>query len=401
MRVNRWLMLAAVVSLGACDKLNIHFGSRSPTRRVKVGKSVTGTLAATDRRLRNRGPYQVWTLHGKKGERVVIDLTSSSFDSYLVARSADGFAIGSDDDGGGNLNARLRTIFPRSADYTIVVGSVGSEAHGDYTLTVSEWVMPDAPRAGAVQNLDVGQTKDGLLEPGDEITADGPYQDRWTFEVPAGARRRIEMRSTDLDAYLILLGPNDSVMSTNDDADRRDAAIGFRAPAQGRYTALATTYGDQPRMGAYRIALTEPTGSATEPGTVTPIGAGQSRDGVLESGDSVAPTGAYRDVYLFRADGNGVVTIDLTSSALDPLLVFQDSLGNEMGRDDDGGEGLNSQLVMAVQRGALYRIAATTFSSGSRDGAYHLALSPLLAGAAPGSGIGAPVNAAPGLKRIR
>jgi hypothetical protein len=362
----------ALILVAACSRFT---GSAPGGKRIAVGKSATGTLTDQDPVMRgDRGPYNVWTLRGKRGQRVVIDLTSSAFDPYLVVRDADGFLIGSDDDSGGRLAARLRTILSRSGEYRIIATSVGATARGDYTLTVSEWVAPAAPRAGVAQTIATGETRDGILEPGDELTGDGPYQDRWSFELREGERAHVEMRSTDLDAYLIVLGPDGRVIATNDDAMGRDAGVTVRAASAGRYTALATTYGDQPRVGAYRVGLKAVTGEFSEPGATTPIAAGETKTGQLESGDSATAGGAFADVYQFRAPRTGVATINLTSSDLDPYLTLQDSTGSTLATDDDSGEGMNAMLAHPVQAGAMYRIVVGTYGSGPRTGAYQLAI---------------------------
>lgn len=348
-------------------------GSVPGAQRIALGQSASGTLSDQDPVMRgNRGPYQVWALRGKRGQRVVIDLASSAFDPFLVVRDADGFLIGSDDDSGDELAARLRTILPRTGQYRIIATSVGATARGGYNLTLSEWVAPEGPSPGDAQTIAVGESKDGVLEPGDELSGDGPYQDRWTFELRDSERVRVEVRSTDLDSYVIVLGPDGRVVATNDDAMGRDAAVSFRAARAGSYTALATTYGDQPRVGAYRIGLAAVTGEFSEPGAATPIAAGETKTGQLESGDSTTANGGYADVFQFRPARSGTATINLTSSDLDPYLTLADSTGSKLATDDDGGEGTNAMLSYEVRAGAMYRIVAGTFGSGARSGAYQL-----------------------------
>jgi hypothetical protein len=342
-------------------------------RAIKVGTTASGSLSDSDPLMRgSRGPYQVWSLKGKRGQRLVIDMTSSSFDTYLYVRDGDGFLMGQDDDSGGETNARVRTILPRNGRYRIVATSFGASARGDYRLSVAEWPAPEAPGPGRRQTIGVGDTRDGLLEPGDELSGDGPYQDRWEFDAPAGQRVRIEMASTDVDSYLILLGPDGRVAATNDDASGRDAAISLRASAAGAYTILATTYGDTPKVGAYRIGIKAVSGEFADPGQLQTISAGETREGQLEAGDSTTPSGSYVDVYQFRAPRTGTLTVELNSNDLDPYLTLQDSAGATLATDDDGGEGTNSLLSYAVTAGALYRLLAGTYGSGARGGSYRL-----------------------------
>lgn len=343
-------------------------------RAIKLGKQATGALNDQDPKLRGRGPYQMWNLRGKRGQRIMIDMASSSFDTYLMLRTAEGILLARDDDGGDGNNARIRTILPRSGTYSIVATSYGAAASGDYSLTVGEWLVPDAPAAGQAQALTMGQTRDGLLEPGDDLTGDGPYQDRWTFELAEGARFRVEMRSSDIDAYLILLGPDGATLATNDDGSGRDAVIAMRAARAGRYTALATTYGDMPVVGAYRIALSEVTGEMG--GAPVAISLGETKDGSLEAGDSTASNGSPVDLFLFTAPATRMYQIDLVSTAIDPYLTLQDATGNQLATDDDGGDtNLDSRIRFQMQQGQQYRIMAGTFGSG-RSGPYRLSVNP-------------------------
>lgn len=332
----------------------------------------------------SRGPYQVWTLRGNRGQRLVIDLASSAFDAYVYLRDGDGFLIGSDDDSGDENAARLRTILPRDGRYRIIATSFGAGGRGEYTLSVSEWAATEAPPPGSAQSLSLGETKDGVLEPGDELSGDGPYQDRWSFEVQADQRVRVEMRSTDVDSYLMLLGEHGRLLATNDDGlGNRDAVVTVRASAAGRYTALATTFGDQPRVGAYRIALAEVSGEFAEPGAVGAISEGETKTGQLEAGDSTTAGGGYADVYEFRASRAGTAVIDLTSTDFDTYLTLRDSGGLELAKNDDLSAGsTNSQITWVVNAGAAYRIVVSAFGSGARSGGYSLAvrLTPQAAG---------------------
>jgi hypothetical protein len=351
-------------------------GAAGPTfQAVRIGEAQSGSLTDDHPSLRNRGPYQQWTLRGQRGQRLVIDMASSAFDSYLILRTRDGYAIGVDDDGGGGTNARIRTILPADGNYTIVAASFRPGGRGDYTLTVMDWIVPDVPGAGGTHALAMGATRDGVLEPGDELTGDGPYQDRWTFELAAGQRARVTMSSSDLDSYLILLGPGDSLIGSNDDASGRDAAFMLRSAAGGRYTALATTYGEQPRVGAYRIGLTEITGDVGTPGTIS---LGETKDGTLEFGDSTTQSGSLVDVFRYTASSSGTVQIDLVGvDGLDTYLTLQDANGMTLTTNDDGGDvSLAARIVYPVTAGSVYRILAGTYGGTARTGRYRLSVNP-------------------------
>ena len=223
-------------------------------------------------------------------------------------------------------------------------------------------------------DLQVGQAVDGRLESSDAVSSEGPYQDRLTFDATANQRLRIEMTSDSVDALMRLLGPDGAVITTNDDALGRNAAVTFRAPAAGRYTVVATSYGTSPATGEYHVTLAEVPGQFADPGASAAIAVGESKDGVLEVGDSSIEGGAYFDRFDFRPTAAGNVVIDLTSTQFDPYLVVRDSAGVDVASDDDSGEGTNAQLTLTAEAGKLYRLVVTSFGSAAKSGVYRLAV---------------------------
>jgi hypothetical protein len=343
-------------------------------RAVSVGRPVTDSLTAHDPVRRSvRTPYHVWRFEGRRGQRLVVDLESEDFDSYLVVRDPDGYTVGSDDDSGDELNARLRVILARDGMYRVIATAVGDSARGRYTLTVSGWETPSVPPAGAAAALAIGDTKDGLLEPGDDLSPDGPYQDRWTFSARQGARLRIELRSPDFDSYLAVLGPDGAVVGTDDDGlGERNSLVAVRARAAGQYTILATSFGEDLRVGAYRVTVLEETGVFADPGAPAAIQAGETKEGRLESGDAVGERG-IQDRWTFQGRAGQVVRLDAVSSDFDPYLVlsFTETVVDS---NDDGGDG-NSARILAVLPGTgTYLAAVSAFTQGGAGGRYTLAL---------------------------
>ncbi len=220
--------------------------------------------------------------------------------------------------------------------------------------------------------LPMGQVTEGTLNEGDAVTLEGPYADRWTFSGDEGQRVRIEMRSSQFDALLRLQGPDGQVLTSNDDALGRDAAITIRLPEGGRYTILATSYGSERSVGLYRIVINPVTGTFADPGAVGRIDAGANVEGVLEVGDSTKDGGGFVDYFNVRPAASGTVVFDLVSEQFDTYLSLLDSTGAVVATDDDSGDGNNARLTYGVSAGAAYRLAATTYGGGARSGVYRL-----------------------------
>ncbi len=366
-----WLVMSFLVALAPSR------AQAQPARRITVGRSVSDSLTAGDPRLRSRStPYHVWMLHGRAGQRLVVDLMSSDFDAYLIVRDADGRMMGSDDDSGEGQNARLHVVLPRDGAYRIVATATSDSSRGRYTLAVAGWEVPVAARPGASAVIAVGQTRDGVLEPGDEISADGPYQDRWFVDLPAGARLVADMRSSDLDSYLAVLGPDGKVLGTDDDGGGgRDAEVPLRAVAAGRYTVLATSFGDEPVAGAYRLSVQVDTGDFADPGAAASIAVGESREGRLEQGDLRGKHG-LEDHWTFTGRAGQGLRIDAMSSAFDAYLVLLHD-GAVVDTNDDGGEGQNARIVTVLPDSGTYTAVVTSYGSQSGGGRYTLQLTPL------------------------
>jgi len=64
-------------------------------------------------------------------------------------------------------------------------------------------------------------------------------------------------------------------------------------------------------------------------------------------------------VYKVKLEA-GKYQIDITSDAIDPVLVIQDKTGKQLAFDDDGGEGLNSRLQFQAAKDDVYTIVAAS-----------------------------------------
>lgn len=95
-------------------------------------------------------------------------------------------------------------------------------------------------------------------------------------------------------------------------------------------------------------------------------------EAVGELGDDVQAT-----AFVFEAEAGDRVTISLNSDSFDTYLVLVDAEGNELDVDDDGGDGLNSQITgFEVPADGTYGVIATSFGgyrgTGSAQGEFTL-----------------------------
>ncbi len=357
--------------------------ARAQQRVIALGESKVDSLTGKDPVGRSRNSaYHLWTFDGRRGQRIQLDMMSSDFDSYLVLRDPDGMTVATDDDGGGGNNARIRTVLLRDGRYRVVAEAFNADGKGRYTLQLGGWEAPPGAAPGAVATLRVGQEGNGLLEPGDSTGADGPFEDHWTFDATAGQRLRIELRSEDFDAYLEVFGPDGALIGKDDDGlGGKNSLVTFRAPVAGHYTAIASSFGDNPATGAYRIALIDDSGNFPDPGMVATITPGQTKEGRLETGDDSGPRG-WQDRWTFTGRAGQVVRIDVASSQFDTYLTLLRD-GVPVDSNDDGGDGTNSRLVVSLPANGAYTAIVSSYRENT-GGRYQITLALAPAPAGPG-----------------
>jgi len=119
--------------------------SGAATHAISAGQTQQGSLTRSDVLLNSDSTYaQAWSIAGRAGQTVTIDLESDAFDSYLFLRGP-GISGGrdfQDDDSGGNCHARLTATFPQNGDYEIVVNTADKYATGSFTLSVTNGSKP-------------------------------------------------------------------------------------------------------------------------------------------------------------------------------------------------------------------------------------------------------------------
>jgi len=132
-------------SAGGGASGNVEANSGSSSHAIGVGQNQQGTLARSDVLLQSDSTYaQPWTIQGRAGQTITIDLESDAFDSYLFLRGP-GISGGrdfQDDDSGGNCHARLTATFPQTGEYEIVVNSADHYATGAFSLSVTSGSKP-------------------------------------------------------------------------------------------------------------------------------------------------------------------------------------------------------------------------------------------------------------------
>jgi hypothetical protein len=120
-------------------------GSDNASRSISVGETQQGRVTRDDVLLTHDSTYaQAWTIQGRAGTTVTIDLESDAFDSYLFLRGP-GISGGrdfQDADSGGSCNSRLTATFPQNGEYEVIVNTEDHYATGAFSLSVTSGSKP-------------------------------------------------------------------------------------------------------------------------------------------------------------------------------------------------------------------------------------------------------------------
>ncbi len=211
------------------------------TAPITTGQPTAGSLATTDGKLDNGTFFDAWTFEVAQDSEVIIAMSSSTFDTYLVfasgAPGAGGEVIDLNDDLVGTNSGIGVAVAP--GRYTAFATSYSAGVTGDYSITVM--VVPTGSDEARV--LRPGSPAAGALASSDQTLPAGEYYQEWTLQGNAGDLVTVTLQSGDFDTYLGFRSGGD-VLAENDDSDgTTNSRVEVRLPSTGAYTVVVTSFG--------------------------------------------------------------------------------------------------------------------------------------------------------------
>ena len=199
-----------------------------------------------------------------------------------------------------------------------------------------------------------------LTDKSSVLPEDNSFFDLYSFEGKAGQQITIEMKSEEIDPYLILLGPNQRGIAQDDDgAGSKNARITVRLPADGTYTLVANSY-EASESGAYTL---EVKASATEPSRAI-----LQEEGALVAGGPVLPSdnSLYRE-YTFEGRAGQSVAISLESTDFEPYVAIIGPNDRLLAQNDDGSDSAkNAFLSVTLPTTGRYRVIVNAYDASGR-----------------------------------
>jgi len=347
--------------------------SADTTGRIAVGQTATGQLETGG----DADWYQI-TLRGGQGYRFTLRSAQGDGalgDPLLRLLGADGAEIAINDDAGGELNSRLNFTPPADGVYYLEARAYSPDDTGAYVLGAIEYVQPtDSVPATTATTARLGATPvtDAIDFEGDAdwrrvtLATDSIY----VFTLNAAAENGLQ------DPYLRLLNSSgEEVASDDDGGGNLNSRLEFVPDAAGTYFVEARNLTDGGE-GAYTLAMERrplPTDAVRgDAATRTRLAIGGDVTGSLDYPRD-------RDWYRVALQQGQTYRFSLDSADPpgggarlgDPLLRVIGTNGDELARDDDGGDALNAYLEFEAPRTGDFFVEARGFSD-LAEGGYRL-----------------------------
>ena len=343
---------------------------------VECGGAAEGALEPGDGLLGDGTLVDIWLLELDSTQIVDINLLSDEMNTFLFLVDADCFVIATNNDciegdpGSGSCLGAL--LEPGS--YHLVANGWEPADSGDYSLGVN--CEPVRFCGDCVEGEAVcGETLTGDLADGDCLLPDGSMLDTYSIEVVEPSRLTIDMRSAEVNPYLLVMDENCAPIAEIDDADPEagnlDAALVLDL-RPGNYFIIAnsSTGGES---GAYELSLACEPFDLCSDCRLAELGCdGQLvEDGLFED-DCVLQDGSFLDVFSFDLPEAGRVSLSLTSIEFDSYLWLYDENCEVVEANDDCQPGNFdlSCLTVDLEAGA-YFVAVNSYAA-SETGLYQL-----------------------------
>lgn len=361
---------------------------------LRAGQTVTGSLETGDPAMEDGALYDAYLITGRPGDRVVVQMHSDDFDTYLRwgrQESGEWTETAANDDSGEGTDSRLVVTLSDEGGYELRAGAFGGDAAGAYTLELS------TPAALRIGSLRVGETVQGEIAESD-FEGEGGVEDHYTVTGSAGEVVTVFAESEEFDPYVSA--------GTWDDGDLResgaddDGGVGTNSqlvteiPAGGSLHVIVRDFSGEVggpytlrvQTGAAEPVVEEDEGDfegeyegdyegdyegegdegmdAEMVGTfVGPVRADAEVRGTLGDNPSEEDVAQYYREYSYRAAAGERLSISVVGEELDSFVSIGRGQGEAfeaLAEDDDGGEDLDSLLEFEVPEAGTYTIRVTS-----------------------------------------
>lgn len=231
-----------------------------------------------------------------------------------------------------------------------------------------------APPLAGQTPLRLGQPVTARLTPADATFDDRSHYKLYVFSGSQGDTITAELASDDFDAMLVLTDASGNRLAADDDGGERcNAQLTFVLPAAANYRLYANSSAPH-ELGEYRLLLA--LGGRPAPadracrgfGPVAGrIEVGDTATGTLTTEDNALSDSTYFQRWILPVQAQRTFTVDLESTDFDAFLMLTRGRGDELVRNDDGGNGCNARVVYTATDDRPLRVIVNTASRPPRQ----------------------------------
>ncbi|MBK8173311.1 MAG: pre-peptidase C-terminal domain-containing protein [Sandaracinaceae bacterium] len=387
------LVALSLVAFGGCGGPSTSVPAQGTNNAAQASSGVlldtAGSLDGNDMHIGNNfaDRYQV---NVQAGDHLIVDVTSTAFDTTLEVTPPSGGSLVNDDWQGDRAHSRIEFVATAAGELKIQVSSYTPQTAGAYHVSVQRAAagaaMGQAPAGTSAAVLpgvflSPGGHANGELAQGDTVAPDGTFFDQIFVNSPGNEAltlRVVSPTNSQLRTFVTnsrgqaILPSSPGVFTLQGSQLHRVQIVGS-APGQGGQWAASVDEGTQvaqqavaPNSGDHQIP--------TDLGTVAPIQLGQEIRGTLAASDTHMQTGEFADVYEFQGRAGTTVNFAINSDAFDTYLLVAAPSGQISDNDDSGGT-RNSALSLELPHDGMYRVFVTSYRPGE-TGAYVLKVLP-------------------------
>lgn len=285
-------------------------------------------------------------------------------DPTVTLRDSNGNSLAFNDDGGNSLESRLTYTPSATGTYFVEVKAYSTQTGSYVVRTSTSGAVTEIPGdSSTTATVSAGQTLTGTLD----FSRD---TDWYSISLTAGTTYQIDLKGapsgsgTIADPLVRIFNSSGTQVDSNDDGGTGlESLLQYTASSTGTYYIEAGSFRTTD-LGTYSLSVAA-TGTnsgdiAGDSSTTSTIAAGGSVTSDLNpAGDT--------DWFRFDVTAGSEYRIDLvgvgSGELSDPLVRVVDASGSELARDDDGGTGLDSQLVYQATSTQTVYISAEAYAN--------------------------------------